>query len=71
VQSLSPKVSAAQARLKAAADRATHYAAMAMWVLLLSIVLSLLAAALGGWLGASHVHRVYHLRRYARRVPLR
>lgn len=71
VQSLSPEVSAAQARLKAAADRATHYAAMAMWVLLLSIVLSLLAAALGGWLGASHVHRVYHLRRYARRVPQR
>lgn len=71
VQSLSPEVSAAQARLKATADKAAHYAAMAMWVLLLSIVLSLLAAALGGWLGASHVHRVYHLRRYARRVPLR
>jgi hypothetical protein len=71
VQSLSPEVGAAQARLKATADKAAHYAAMAMWVLLLSIVLSLLAAALGGWLGASHVHRVYHLRRYARRVPQR
>ena len=71
VQDLSPQVSEAQGRLKATADQAAHYAAMAMWVLFLSIVLSLLAAALGGWLGASHVHRVYHLRRYARRVPLR
>ncbi|WEN14410.1 hypothetical protein PY254_14385 [Rhodanobacter sp. AS-Z3] len=71
VQSLSPQVSEAQATLKAAADKTAHYAAMAMWVLFLSIVLSLLAAALGGWLGASHVHRVYHLRRYTRSVPLR
>lgn len=71
VQSLSPQVSEAQATLKAAADKTAHYAAMAMWVLFLSILLSLLAAALGGWLGASHVHRVYHLRRYARSVPLR
>lgn len=71
VQSLSPEVSAAQAQIKATADKAAHYAAMAMWVLFLSILLSLLAAALGGWLGASHVHRVYHLRRYTRSVPLR
>ncbi|WP_426689507.1 hypothetical protein [Rhodanobacter ginsengiterrae] len=71
VQSLSPEVDAAKSQMKATADKAAHYAAMAMWVLLLSIVLSLLAAALGGWLGASHVHRVYHLRRYTRSVPLR
>lgn len=71
VQGLSPQVSEAQAHMKAAADKAAHYAAMAMWVLFLSIVLSLLAAALGGWLGASHVHRVYHLRRYTRSVPMR
>lgn len=71
VQGLSTQVSQAKATLKAAADAAAHYTAMAMWVLFLSVLLSLLAAALGGWLGASHVHRVYHLRRYARSAPLR
>ncbi|WP_426700313.1 hypothetical protein ACPPVV_13015 [Rhodanobacter sp. Col0626] len=71
VQDLSTQAGEARAKLKAAADKAAHYAAMAMWVLFLSILLSLLAAALGGWLGASHVHRVYHLRRYARSTPLR
>lgn len=71
VQSLSPEVNRAKANLKAAADMAAHYSAMAMWVLLASLLLSLLAAALGGWIGASHVHRVYHLRRYARSAPLR
>jgi hypothetical protein len=71
VQGLSAQVSQAKATLKAAADTAAHYTAMAMWVLFLSVLLSLLAAALGGWLGASHVHRVYHLRRYVRSAPLR
>lgn len=71
VQDLSAQVSETKARLKEAADKAAHYAAMAMWVLFLSILLSLLAAALGGWLGAGHVHRVYHLRRYTRSAPLR
>lgn len=71
VQGLSTQVSQAKANLKAAADAAAHYTAMAMWVLFLSVLLSLLAAALGGWLGASHVHRVYHLHRYARSAPLR
>jgi hypothetical protein len=37
-----------------------------MWTVFVSLLLGLLAAALGGWLGASHVHRVYHLRRYPR-----
>jgi hypothetical protein len=71
VQDLSAQASQAKAKMKAAADKAAHYAAMAMWVLFASILLSLLASALGGWLGASHVHRVYHLRRYARSAPLR
>ena len=71
VQGLSPQVARARNDLKAAADRAAHYSAVAMWVLLVALLLSLLAAALGGWLGASHVHRVYHLRRYARSVPRR
>ena len=71
VQSLTPEVNQAKARVKAAADAAAHYSAMAMWVLFVSLLLSLLAAAFGGWIGASHVHRVYHLRRYARSAPLR
>jgi hypothetical protein len=71
VQSLSPQVDRARADLKTAADRAAHYSAMAMWVLFVSVLLSLLAAALGGWMGASHVHRVYHRRRYARSAPMR
>lgn len=71
VQGLSAQVSETKAKLKDAADKAAHYTAMAMWVLFLCVLLSLLAAALGGSLGASHVHRVYHLRRYARSVPLR
>lgn len=44
--------------------QATHYLAAVMWVAFVSAVISLITAALGGWMGAHHVHRVYHLRRY-------
>ncbi len=71
IQGLAAQTSQTKAQLKDAADKAAHYTAMAMWVLFLSVLLSMLAAALGGWLGASHVHRVYHLRRYTRSAPLR
>jgi hypothetical protein len=40
--------------------------AATLWVAFLSSLLGLLAAAIGGWLGSSHIHRVYHLRSYAR-----
>lgn len=66
VRNLSPQVAAAKAELKAAADKVAHYTAMAMWTVFVSLLLGLLAAALGGWLGAGHVHRVYHLRTYPR-----
>ena len=66
VQSLTPQVNQAKAELKAAADQAAHRAALAMWTVFVSLLLALLAAAAGGWLGAGHVHRVYHLRRYPR-----
>jgi hypothetical protein len=66
VRGLSPQVAVAQAELKSAADKTAHYTAMAMWTVFVSLLLALLAAALGGWLGAGHVHRVYHLRRYPR-----
>lgn len=66
VQGLAPQVNQAKAELKAAADQAAHRAAMAMWTVFASLLLALLAAAAGGWLGSGHVHRVYHLRRYPR-----
>ncbi len=44
--------------------RVAHYTAALMWAAFGSAVLSLLTSAFGGWLGAHHVHRVYHLRDY-------
>ena len=66
VLALGPQISAAQADAKATADRASHYMAAALWVVFLSAFLGLIAAALGGWVGAGHMHRVYHLRKYPR-----
>ena len=40
------------------------YSATAMGVVFLSIFFALVAAAVGGWLGASHIHKVHHMRRY-------
>ncbi len=45
--------------------QAAHYAAALMWTAFISAVVSLLTAAFGGWLGAHHVSRVYHLRQYS------
>ena len=44
-----------------------RYTAVAMWIAFLSTLFSLIASAIGGWLGAGHIHRVYHLRRYETR----
>jgi hypothetical protein len=41
-----------------------HYVAVAMWTAFGCAVVSLVTAAFGGWLGARHVHRVYHVREY-------
>jgi hypothetical protein len=65
---LQPEIQAAQRQSKEAADRATHYLALTLWSVFFSAFGGLLSAALGGWLGASHIHRVYHLRTYSRRV---
>ncbi len=43
----------------------SHYVAVLMWTAFGSAVVSLIASAFGGWLGAHHVHHVYHLRTYA------
>lgn len=41
-----------------------RYVAAVMWTAFGSAVVSLVAAAFGGWLGARHVQHVYHLRKY-------
>lgn len=45
--------------------QASHYAAAMMWAVFASAVVSLLTAAFGGWMGAHHIERVYHLRQYS------
>jgi hypothetical protein len=64
LQSVSAQVDKFKAQAQAAAERAAHYTSMAMWIVFFSSVLALIAAAVGGWLGAKHIHRVYHLRRF-------
>lgn len=50
--------------------QAAHYVATLMWVAFASALVSLITSVVGGWLGAHHVHHVYHLRKYTRqRVP--
>lgn len=41
-----------------------HYTAQMMWIVFGSSIVALIAAVFGGWLGAHHVHRIYHLRAY-------
>jgi hypothetical protein len=64
LQGLSAQVDKYKADIQAAADTAARYAASAMWIVFLSSLIALVAAAVGGWLGAGHIHRVHHLRRY-------
>ncbi len=67
LQKLTPQIDAARSESKVAADKAAHYLSLTLWVAFLSGFLALLAAAVGGWLGAGHIHRVYHLRKYPTR----
>jgi hypothetical protein len=59
MQGVSAQIEKSKAQLKQAADQARRYTAAAMWAAFLSSLLALLAAALGGWLGAGHIHRVH------------
>lgn len=69
LQRLGPQIDAAKAEARVAADRTAHYLSLTLWIAFISGFLSLLAAAVGGWLGAGQIHRVYHLRKYpARRL---
>lgn len=54
------------------AEAAKRYTAAAMWIAFISTLVALIASGVGGWLGAGHIHRVHHLRRYeGRTVPAR
>lgn len=64
IQSLSPQVEKYKAEIKNAADQAGRYIAAAMWAVFLSCLIALVAAALGGWAGAGHIHRVHDQRTY-------
>jgi hypothetical protein len=64
LQSLSAQVEKYKADIQAAADASARYAATAMWIIFFSSLIALVAAAVGGWLGAGQIHRVHHLRRY-------
>jgi hypothetical protein len=63
---LAAETNAARADAKSTADRTAHNLAAALWALVCGLLIGLVTAALGGWLGAGHVHRVYHLRAYPR-----
>lgn len=69
VRDLSPQIEKAKSDVKAATETAARYTARAMWLVFLSVLLALIAAAAGGWLGAGHIDRVYHLRRYESVTP--
>ena len=64
LQSVATQVEKYKAGVQAAPDRAARYPATAMWIVFFSSFIALVAAAIGGWLGAGPIHRVYHLRRY-------
>lgn len=61
---LATEAKAANVQIKADADRAAHYASMALWIAFIAGLLALITAAIGGHMGSGNVHRVYHLRRY-------
>ena len=63
MQGLQAQVEAAKTQLREAADQARRYAAAAMWALLLSSLIALIAAALGGAMGAGNIHRVHDVPR--------
>jgi hypothetical protein len=64
VAAIAADTQAAQLDAKRRADRIAHDAAAVLWIGFASVLLGLLAAALGGWVGAHHIGRIYHLRRF-------
>lgn len=64
VAAIAADTQAAQLDAKRRADRIAHDIATALWVGFASVLLGLIAATLGGWLGAHHIGRIYHLRSF-------
>ncbi|MBE1160798.1 hypothetical protein [Dyella acidiphila] len=64
VAAIAADTQAAQLDAKRRADQLAHNAATVLWIGFASLLLGLLAAALGGWVGAHHIGRIYHLRRF-------
>lgn len=67
LQKLTPEIGAARSESKMASDKAAHYLSLTLWIAFISGFLALLSSAVGGWLGAGRIHRVYHLRKYPAR----
>jgi hypothetical protein len=64
LKTVAPEADKAKAQLKETADQARRYVAAAMWAAFFSAIIGLIAAALGGWTGAGHIHRVHDGRRF-------
>ncbi|RDS82309.1 hypothetical protein DWU98_09815 [Dyella monticola] len=64
VASIAADAQAAQLDMKRRADRMAHNVATALWIGFASVLLGLIAATLGGWVGAHHIGRIYHLRTF-------
>lgn len=64
VAAITADTQAAQLDAKRRADRVARDAATALWIVFSSLLLGLIAATLGGWVGAHHIGRIYHLRRF-------
>jgi hypothetical protein len=59
IKNLSPQVEKYKAELKESANQVRRYTAAALWAVFLSSFIALVAAAVGGLVGAKHVHRVH------------
>ena len=63
LQAVAAQVDKYKADAQAAADKSARYISKMMWIIFFSYLLALVAAAIGGWLGAGHIHRVHDWRR--------
>ncbi len=61
MQGLTQRAEQYKAQAREAADQAARYTAAAMWAIFVSCLIALIAAAIGGWVGANNVHRVYDM----------